>query len=97
MLISIQSSIFSIWEPQIDVEVDKEEEEQILKEAQLLCDRVTEAEKVLGPKPFDTIPLPKALEDYTWLSLAKTVIYCHQYITDNNMVCCQFNVFVISI
>ncbi|CAH1130403.1 unnamed protein product [Ceutorhynchus assimilis] len=73
-----------IWEP-ADIEIDKEDKEEILKEAELLCNRVTEAEDLLRFKGFETIPLPKTLEDYTWLSLAKTVIYCHQYITDHNM------------
>uniref|UniRef100_A0AAR5P9I3 Calcineurin-binding protein cabin-1 MEF2-binding domain-containing protein n=1 Tax=Dendroctonus ponderosae TaxID=77166 RepID=A0AAR5P9I3_DENPD len=70
-----------IYEPN----VDKADEEDILKEAECLCNRVTALESSLGPKPLDTIPLPKSPEEYTWLDLAKTVIYCHQYITEHNM------------
>lgn len=80
------SDFFSVYEPQVNEEVDKEEEEEILKDAELLCNRVTETEKSVGFKPFETIPLPKTLEDYTWLSLTKCITYCHQYITDHNMV-----------
>lgn len=57
-----------------------------LIEAQTLCDRVTEIEKSLGPKPLQTIPLPKPLAEQSWMSLAETVIYLHQYISDNEMV-----------
>ncbi|KAJ8969411.1 hypothetical protein NQ317_010319 [Molorchus minor] len=74
-----------IWEPPLDIPIDDEDEKKYLKETQILCDRVIEIEKSYGPKPLQTIPLPKPLEEYTWLSLAKTVTYLHQYITDNEM------------
>ncbi|XP_066152387.1 calcineurin-binding protein cabin-1-like isoform X2 [Euwallacea fornicatus] len=74
-----------IYEPPVDIKVDKQEEADILKEAELLCERVTEVETTLGSKPFNTIPLPKSLEEYTWVSLTRCIIYCHQYITDHNM------------
>lgn len=70
----------------MDVEVEKDEEEDILRDAELLCNCVTETEKSVGFKSFETIPLPKTLEEYNWLSLTKCIIYCHQYITDHNMV-----------
>nr|XP_023024842.1 calcineurin-binding protein cabin-1-like isoform X2 [Leptinotarsa decemlineata] len=73
------------WEPPLDVTIDEEDEKAHLQEVQVLCDRVTEIEKSLGPKPLQTIPLSKPLTDYTWLSLANTVIDLHQYITDNDM------------
>ncbi|XP_030756514.1 calcineurin-binding protein cabin-1-like isoform X2 [Sitophilus oryzae] len=74
-----------IWEPPIDVEIEKDEEEEILKDAQKLCDKVNEIEKSLCSKPFKTIPLPRSLDEYTWTALAQTIIYCHQYLTDNEM------------
>lgn len=66
--------------------IDEEDEKIILAKEQILCDKITEAEKAVGPKPLETIPLPKALDDYTWVSLAKVVRELHQYITDNHMV-----------
>ncbi|RZC42711.1 calcineurin-binding protein cabin-1, partial [Asbolus verrucosus] len=74
-----------IWEPPLDVSIDEEDEKMLLKKEQILCDKITEVEKSLGPKPLQTIPLPKALKDYTWVSLGKVVIDLHQYITNNNM------------
>lgn len=76
----------SVWEPPFDVEIDKDEEKEILDEIQVILDKITEAEKELGPKPLSTIPLPKPLENFTWISLANTIIYLHQYLTDNEMV-----------
>jgi outer membrane biosynthesis protein TonB len=67
------------------VSIDEEDEKIILAKEQILCDKITEAEKAVGPKPLETIPLPKALDDYTWVSLAKVVRELHQYITDNHM------------
>ncbi|XP_063910388.1 calcineurin-binding protein cabin-1-like isoform X2 [Zophobas morio] len=74
-----------IWEPPLTVEIDENDEKLILDKEQILCDRLTEVEKSQGPKPLQTIPLPKALDDYTWVALGKVVIDLHQYITDNNM------------
>ncbi|KAG5899799.1 hypothetical protein JTB14_006132 [Gonioctena quinquepunctata] len=74
-----------IWEPPLDVTIEEEDEKTYLQEAQVLCDRVTEIEKSLGPKPLQTIPLPKPLKEHTWLSLAETVTSLHKYLTDNNM------------
>ncbi|EFA00717.1 hypothetical protein TcasGA2_TC003597 [Tribolium castaneum] len=74
-----------IWEPPLDVNVDEEDEKIILAKEQILCDQITEVEKSLGPKPLQTIPLPKALDDFTWVSFGKVVIDLHQYLTDNNM------------
>ncbi|CAH0547224.1 unnamed protein product [Brassicogethes aeneus] len=74
-----------IWEPPLDVTIDKEEEKLYLEEADELRQKVLEIEKSLAPKPLQVIPLPKPLEDFTWLSLAKTVVHLHQYITDNEM------------
>lgn len=76
---------YSIWEPE-ETDIDEEEAKEYLEEVQALCDRVTEIEKSFGPKPLLTIPLPKPLEEFTWLSLAKTVVYLHHYITDQQMV-----------
>lgn len=70
----------------MDVSIDEEDEKQILEEAQILCNHIIKIEKSYGPKPLQTIALPKPLEDYTWISLAKTITYLHQYITDNDMV-----------
>lgn len=57
-----------------------------MNEAQNLTDHVTEVEKSFASKPLQTIPLPRSLEDYTWLSFAKTVTYLHKYIADKGMV-----------
>ncbi|KAL1517234.1 hypothetical protein ABEB36_001024 [Hypothenemus hampei] len=74
-----------IYEPQVIEDVNESEEEEILNEIKLLKDQVIQVEQSLRPKPLDTIPLPKTLEEYTWLSLTMTIIYCHHYITDNKM------------
>lgn len=81
---------FSIYEPSLEIDIDETSEIEVLKEAQLLCDRINEIEKSVGPKELTTIPLPKPLEDFTWLSLGKTIIEVHKYITNNNMVFIEF-------
>lgn len=70
----------------MNVEIDENDEKEILAEVQVLIDRISVAEKELDPKPLSTIPLPKPLENFTWLALANTIIYLHQYLTDNEMV-----------
>lgn len=77
---------FSIYEPDLDVDIDEEIEAEVLQKAQLLCDRINKIEKSVAPKGLSTIPLPKPLEDFTWLSLGQTLVDLHQYITENNMV-----------
>ncbi|XP_050312415.1 calcineurin-binding protein cabin-1-like isoform X8 [Anthonomus grandis grandis] len=67
------------------IEIEPEEAEKVLNEAETLCQRVSEVEASLITKPWGTIPLPKALEEFSWVSLAKTVIFCHQYMTENNL------------
>lgn len=81
---------FSIWEPPLDLSFDEEEAKSFVEEAQDLTDRVTQVEKSFASKPLQTIPLPKPLEDYTWLSFAKTVTYLHKYITEKEMVILLF-------
>lgn len=78
--------IFSIWEPPLNISFDEDEARALVSEAQVLTDRVTEVEKSFGSKPLQTIPLPKPLEDYTWVSFAKTVTYLHKYISNKGMV-----------
>lgn len=80
--------VFSIWEPPLDLSFDEEEGKSFVEEAQDLTDRVTQVEKSFASKPLQTISLPKTLEDYTWLSFAKTVTYLHKYITEKGMVIC---------
>lgn len=43
-------------------------------------------EKSVAPKGLLTIPLPKPLEDFTWLYLGQTIMNLHKYLTNNNMV-----------
>ncbi|XP_076263012.1 calcineurin-binding protein cabin-1-like isoform X2 [Rhynchophorus ferrugineus] len=74
-----------IWEPPLNIEIEEEDERVVLKEAHNLCNQVIEAEKNLESQICKTIPLPKSLNDYSWVSLAETVVFCHQYITDNGM------------
>lgn len=57
-----------------------------MKEAQDLTDCVTQVEKSFASKPLETISLPKPLENYTWLSVAKTINHVHNYIAEQNMV-----------
>ncbi|XP_049819856.1 calcineurin-binding protein cabin-1-like isoform X2 [Aethina tumida] len=74
-----------VWEPSLDIKIAEEDEVYYLKEADELRQRVLEVEKSLSPKYLQEIPLPKPLEEYTWVSLAKTVVHLHQYLTDNDM------------
>ncbi|KAL3275832.1 hypothetical protein HHI36_020575 [Cryptolaemus montrouzieri] len=74
-----------IWEPPLDIELDEHDEEKYLKEVQCIIDRINEAEKALESKPLSTIPLPKALENYSWLAVSKSVISLYQYIQTNEM------------
>lgn len=76
----------SIWEPPLDIEVPEDDEKTYLEEAQILVNKVNEAEKALAPKPLQTIALPKPLVDYTWLCLTETIVYIHQYLTDEGLV-----------
>lgn len=66
--------------------MNEEDEELCLKEVQVLCDHINEVEKRLEPPPLPTIPLPTALEDFTWVALGRTLRDLHNYIRDNNMV-----------
>lgn len=77
---------FSIYEPNLEVNIDECMEKEVLDEAQSLCDRINEIEKSVASKGLVTIPLPKPLEEFTWLSLGQTIINLHRYITINNMV-----------
>lgn len=77
---------YSVWEPSLDLSFDEKEAETFVKEAQELTDHITEIEKSFCSKPLETIPLPKPLEDYTWVSFASTAIYLHKYLSENGMV-----------
>lgn len=74
----------------MDVFIDEDDEKLILEKEQILCDQITKVEKSLGPKPLQTIPLPKALDDFNWISFGNVAIDLHQYITDNKMVSTLF-------
>lgn len=76
----------SIWEPPLDISFDEDEAELFVKEAHDLTDCVTQVEMSFASKPLETISLPKPLEKYTWLSVAKSINYVHNYIAEKNMV-----------
>ncbi|XP_060519435.1 calcineurin-binding protein cabin-1-like isoform X2 [Cylas formicarius] len=73
------------YQPLVDVIIDEEDEKEVLAEVQELCNKVIETEKDAGLKVTQTLPLPKPLEDYTWVSAAETIIYLHQYIADQEL------------
>lgn len=66
--------------------MSKEDEVRYLEEAQKLCDRVNAVEKSLGGRELSHIPLPKPLEEFSWVSIGLTLIELHKYVSDNNMV-----------
>lgn len=76
----------SVLEPDLEVSIDETDEERCMEDVQKLCDRINEVEKSLAAKPLPCIPLPTPLEDFTWLSLGRTIIDLHKYISDNKMV-----------
>lgn len=43
-------------------------------------------EKSLKGKELLCIPLPKPLDEFTWVSIGLTFIELHKYVADNNMV-----------
>lgn len=43
-------------------------------------------EKLLKAKELICIPLPKPLQEFTWLSIGTTLIELHKYVSDNNLV-----------
>lgn len=77
---------YSIYEPPLEIEVDKEDEKKYLEEAQILINKINDIEKALGPQPLPYVDLPRPLKDYTWLELGYSIIELHKYISDRNMV-----------
>ena len=77
---------YSIYEPPLEIEVDKEDEMRYLEEAQILIDKINNIEKALGPKPLPYIDLPRPLKDFTWIELGYSIIELHKYISNRNMV-----------
>ncbi|XP_044767142.1 uncharacterized protein LOC123323022 [Coccinella septempunctata] len=73
------------WEPPLDVEINEGDEEKYLNEVQTIADIINEAEKNLEPKPLRTIPLPEALENYSWLALSKCITVLYEYLHSNEM------------
>lgn len=69
------------------MEIDEDDYNAVLTNEQKLCDHIIKVEKRFGPKPLQTIMLPKPLQNYTWTSLGSTITYLHQFIADNDMVC----------
>lgn len=80
-------TIYSVAEPDLDVSVSDEDKEECLQQVQILCNHINEVEKRLDPQPLPTIPLPTALEEFSWVALGHTLRDLHNYITDNHMVC----------
>ncbi|XP_022907944.2 calcineurin-binding protein cabin-1-like isoform X2 [Onthophagus taurus] len=74
-----------IYEPSLDLPVNIIDEQKYLDEVQLICDRINEVEKSLAPKPLPIIPLPKPLEESSWLALGQTLTELHKYISENDM------------
>ncbi|XP_025836533.1 calcineurin-binding protein cabin-1-like [Agrilus planipennis] len=74
-----------ILEPDFDGVVTEEDEKMIIKNLEPLCKRLNEVEKSFGPKPLPCIALPTALQDFTWVSLGKTILNLHNYITENKL------------
>lgn len=79
----------------MDILFDEDEGKSFVEEAQNLTDKVTQIEKSFASKSLETIPLPKPLEDYSWLSFAKSVIHLHKYLTEKEMVISDLSHYVI--
>ncbi|KAK4873288.1 hypothetical protein RN001_015317 [Aquatica leii] len=74
-----------VLEPSLNVSIDESDRQQCMEDVQKLCDRINEVEKSLESKPLPCISLPKPLDSFSWVSLGRTLIDLHQYITDNKM------------
>ncbi|KAK9871634.1 hypothetical protein WA026_013014 [Henosepilachna vigintioctopunctata] len=74
-----------IWEPSLDVELNEQDELKYLGEVQCIIDKINETEKQFESKGLSTIPLPKALEDYSWMAVSKSVISLYQYVRTNEL------------
>ncbi|KAF5297375.1 hypothetical protein FQR65_LT01305 [Abscondita terminalis] len=74
-----------VLEPDLKVRVDEADRRDCMDDVQKICDRINEVEKALESKPLPCISLPTPLDSFCWVSLGKTLIDLHQYISDNNM------------